>query len=151
MNTVSYSTFIGIPREQAWQNLRDLSLPHNYVPGVTRTEITSKQTQGIGTSRLVYLGGLIPMRETVTEWREGKGFTIELALKNSPMPPPMKAGFFSYAIEEAQSGTQITNSLHYGFSWPILDATLGKISIPIIKGILWLITRNMKRFYLQGH
>ena len=149
MNTVSYSIFLDLDTDQAWEKLQDLSLPHNYVPGLTRTEITTVQQQGVGTSRLVFMLGLFAMRETVTAWQQGAGFSIELALKNSPMPAPMKAGFFHYAIKPTDNGTTITNSLQYGFIWPWLDATVGKLSRPLIKLILWRITRNMKQFYLR--
>ncbi len=125
MNTVSYSLDIDMPRKQAWTKLQDLSLPHNYVPGVTRTEITTSQQQGQGTSRLVFLMGLLPMRETVTEWREGEGFTIELGTRNGPIPAPMKAGFFNYQLSDNGEKTTITNSMIYAFSWKWLDNTVG--------------------------
>lgn len=150
MNSVSVSAPLAMPKATAWQKLQDLSLPHNYVPAVTRTEITTEQRQGVGTSRLVYLMGLIPLRETVSQWREGEGFRIELALKNRPMPAPMRAGAFNYSLSDDVIDSEravITNSLDYSFSWGWMDASIGVISKPIVKGILWLITRNMKRFY----
>lgn len=149
MSTVSCSIYLDIPRDEAWQYLSDLSVPQNYVPGVTRTEITTEKTQGEGVSRLVFMAGFFPMRETVTEWREGEGFTIALALKNSPMPAPVKAGSFSYQLSDEGTGTRITNSLSTEFYWRPLDITLGLLSRPIIQIYLWVITRNMRAYYLS--
>lgn len=149
MNTVSYTTSINMPTHQAWELLKDLSVPHNYVPGVTRTEITTSQREGEGASRLVYLMGVIPMRETVTQWQQGSGFTIALALKNAPFPPPMKAGFFDYQIKSENGETVITNSLSFELSWNWLSKSVGFISRPIVKVILWKITNNMKKYYLS--
>mgnify|MGYP000271216397 CR=1 FL=1 len=150
MNTVNYKTCIEIPHQQAWQLLKDLSVPQNYVPGVTRTEITTELTEGIGASRLVFLLGFIPMRETVSAWQDGRGFSIQLGLKNSPLPFPLRRAFFHYDIEPLASDTVISNSLDFQFNWSWLDKTIGVISKPIVKIILWKITSNMRQFYLQS-
>lgn len=149
MITVNYSTMIEMPHSQAWQLLADLSVPQHYVPGVTSTEITTDISRGEGASRLVFLMGLLPLRETVSHWQEGQGFTISLGLKNRALPFPIKHAFFRYNIEPLADETVISNSLDFQFSWLWLDKTIGVISKPIVKMILWKITTNMKRFYLS--
>ena len=147
MTAVNYTTRINIPHQQAWQLLQDLSVPHHYVPGVTRTEITTENKNGIGASRLVFLLGILPLSETVSAWQQGSGFTIKLGLKNSDLPFPMKQAFFHYKIEPSANSTVVSNSLEFQFSWRWLDNTIGIISKPIVKMILWKITTNMGRYY----
>ena len=38
---VTAQVVIDLPRAEAWDKLRDLSLAHNYVPGIVKTEIVS--------------------------------------------------------------------------------------------------------------
>ena len=51
---VNADTIIDIPVSKAWEKLRDLSLAHNYVPGIVKTELVSEQREGVGASRYVY-------------------------------------------------------------------------------------------------
>ena len=39
---VSAEVVLDMPRSQAWNKLRDISLAHNYVPGIVKTEIVSE-------------------------------------------------------------------------------------------------------------
>ena len=75
---VSAQILIDIPLSQAWAKLRDISLAHNYVPGIVKTVIVSKQAEGVGASRYVYRNEKSYIQETVEEWQEGKGFLIRL-------------------------------------------------------------------------
>ncbi|MDG2272547.1 MAG: hypothetical protein P8L39_09590, partial [Halioglobus sp.] len=52
---VSAKVLINIPHSAAWDRLQDISLAHNYVPGIIKTEIVSAQLQGVCASRYVYL------------------------------------------------------------------------------------------------
>ncbi|MBM3594894.1 MAG: hypothetical protein FJX31_03660, partial [Alphaproteobacteria bacterium] len=69
---------IHMPREQVWEKLRDLSLAHNYVPGVTAVRIDTTQREGVGTSRTVTIKNGSQLQETVEEWTDGHGFLIRL-------------------------------------------------------------------------
>ena len=66
---------INMPREQAWEKLKDLSLAHNYVPGLVKTEITTSEKTGIGASRKVYQTQTKGINETVTEQEFGASTT----------------------------------------------------------------------------
>ena len=54
--TVSHSVTFDMPRAQAWERLRDLTLAHRYVPGLTKTELHAGPREGVGASRRVYQG-----------------------------------------------------------------------------------------------
>ena len=49
---VSAQVVLDMPRGKAWDKLRDISLAHNYVPGIVRTQIVSEQREGVWASRL---------------------------------------------------------------------------------------------------
>ena len=53
MSSAQASTELAMPRDRAWEILRDLGIAHRYVPGLVRTEIRSAQTQGVGATRRV--------------------------------------------------------------------------------------------------
>ena len=89
---------INMPREQAWSLLRDLSLAHNYVPGITRTEITTEKAEGPGASRRVFQSSGKGMDETIVEWNEGHGFLIRLHRGEKGAPPPLPMRHFATVL-----------------------------------------------------
>ena len=89
-----------VPVDAAWTLLSDFSLAHNYVPGLSRTEIVSAQTQGVGTHRRVYDADGDYIEETITEWHEGRGFTIRLHEGDAPMTP-FEQVLFDYRLDPA--------------------------------------------------
>ena len=66
---VSAKVLINVPHSAAWDRLQDISLAHNYVPGIIKTEIVSAQSQGVGASRHVYRNKSSYIQETVEEWQ----------------------------------------------------------------------------------
>ena len=58
---------MNVPREQAWQTLKDLGQAHNYVPGIIKTEVTTEKKTGVGASRKVYQSETRGLDETVVE------------------------------------------------------------------------------------
>ena len=87
-----------IPAEKAWDKLRDISTAHHYVPNLKSTKITTTQKEGVGASRRVS-GKHGILDETVTEWKEGKGFTIRLH-KGDKGPAPFREAHFTYRIDK---------------------------------------------------
>jgi len=105
MIEVTSETRIDLPVEACWEKLRDLSLPHNYVPGVTDTKVVTEQKEGVGASRKVYMKNMPDgMDETVTDWQEGRGFTIRLHKGDDRAIPIFSAAEFEYRIEDAGDG-----------------------------------------------
>jgi hypothetical protein len=112
--TVSHSVTLDMPRAQAWQKLRDLSLAHRYVPGLIRTELHAGPREGVGASRRVFQGETRWIDETVTEWQDGTGFVIRLHRETQGAPAPFAAATFRYWLEdEGAARTKLTTSLAY--------------------------------------
>lgn len=128
VKTVTAESMVNLTREQCWELLSDISLPHNYVPGILKTELVTEQTQGVGASRLVYQKPDKSMGETVTEWREGKGFTLRIHHPGGGPQSPFKEASFTYAIAERDGTTLLQNSMSYelagGLFGKLLDVLL---------------------------
>lgn len=123
---VTSEILIDMPRAQAWEKLRDLSLPHNYVPGVRDTKITTEIREGVGASRKVFMkSDTVGMDETVIEWTDGEGFLIRLHKGDKPAMALFSEMYFRYALEDAGEHTRFKASLicatRFGLFGRILD------------------------------
>ena len=139
------------PVEEAWQRLADFSLAHHYVPGLTATEIVSAARSGPGAHRRVYTGEKY-LEETISDWREGEGFTILLHKGSRPMPP-FKAAEFDYQLSPLD-GTQTRVVLSLRFIMPLggLGKFLGRsLILPVMTKQLVAVAAGMKHFYETGN
>ena len=99
---VSTRLRIEVSAARAWQLLRNLELADRYVPGVEACTLTSSQHEGIGASRRIEQRKRAPMQETVVEWVDGEGFTLELHEPGSEQAPmPFLQARFRYSITAA--------------------------------------------------
>ena len=144
------SAVIQLPLAQTWEKLQDFSLAHNYVPGLTQTEIVSEVSRGLGAHRRVYSGKKY-LEETVIDWREGSGFTIRLH-KGARTMPPFRQAEFVYQLEDA-GVDQTRVELTLGFTLPLggLGRFLGDRAIlPVMRKQLIGVAAGMKHFYETG-
>lgn len=152
---VEASIGLDMPREEAWGILRDLSIPHQYVPGIIRTEITTKLREGVGASRKVYQSETRTISETVTEWHEGQGFVIRLHQEEEGPPAPFKEASFKYWLDRESGDVnrcRVTIALSYTPRWGFMGQVIDKLLLQ--KGIstnLQKLVRKMKDFYQEQH
>ncbi len=145
------SVVADLPLAQAWQYLQDFSLPHNYVPNITRTEIVSEQLSGLGAHRRVYDSSGDYLEETVIEWREGEGFVIKLHHGERPMAPFQRAEFKYRLSPAGPDATLIGLSLTFEMPWGGFGETLGEwFILPVMEKNLVQIAAGMKHFYETG-
>lgn len=147
---VSTQLVLDMPREQAWEKLRDISLAHNYVPGIIRTAIVSEQREGVGASRHVYRNAKSYIQETVIEWDEGHGFLIRLHRGDKPAPPFRNAWFRYRLDDEGADKTLFTASLEYELPWGALGAWLEKRMEKVVQATIDDVATAMKLYYETG-
>ena len=148
-DSVAVHVLVERPLAECWEQLRDLSVAHYYVPGLTGTEMVSDRAEGEGTHRRVYSGKRY-LEETVTEWREGSGFTICLHRGDQPMAPFRRAEFI-YALEAAGAAqTRVTLAMRVALPWGALGRVGGRLLRPVLRRQLRLIAAGMKHFYETG-
>jgi hypothetical protein len=142
---------IAIPRERAWERLRDLSVPHRYVPGLTGCRMDGAQREGVGASRTVFRKQGGPMNETVTEWQEGYGFVLRLHAGDQP-PAPFREAYFTYRIaDDGKGGTIFSPALDYRLPGGPVIRWLDRLVLNrIANGILAKVARNLKLYYETG-
>lgn len=151
-NSLGYSVGVtlDISPDAAWAVLADYSLPHNYVPGLTRTEIVSAASSGPGAHRRVYTGDKY-LEETIIDWREGKGFTLRLHRGEKPMPPFKRAEFDYQLGPQGTEQTRVTLTLRFVMPLGVLGKFLGRnLVLPEMKKQLVAIAAGMKHFYETG-
>ncbi len=147
---VSTQLVLDMPRERAWEKLRDISLAHNYVPGIIRTAIVSEQREGVGASRHVYRNAKSYIQETVIEWDEGHGFLIRLHRGDKPAPPFRNAWFRYRLDDEGADKTLFTASLEYELPWGALGALLEKRMEKVVQATIDDVATAMKLYYETG-
>lgn len=154
MNQSSIATataHIDLPREKAWEILRDLSVAHHYVPGVIKTEISTEQKEGIGVNRKVFQSETKAIDETVEEWNEGYGFSICLHRGNAGPPFPFREAHFYYAINGEGNDTVLTTSLVYVTRWGGFGRLLDRLLLNrLIEGRIKDIALCLKTYYETG-
>ncbi|MGB1139935.1 MAG: SRPBCC family protein [Halioglobus sp.] len=150
MHEVSASSIIDMPRENAWEKLRDISLAHHYVPGIVKTEILGNQAEGVGASRYVYRNEKSYIQETVTEWRDGEGFTIKLHRGDKPAPPFREAWFDYQLSDHGTRQTQITTRMAYALPLGALGRFLGKRMENVVQKTIADVAYSMTLFYETG-
>jgi uncharacterized membrane protein len=147
---VTEQIVIDLPREQAWEKLRDLSLAHNYVPGIVKTELVTEQREGVGASRYVYRNQRSWIQETVEEWQQGGGFTIRLH-RGEKRAPPFQDAWFRYRLEDAgKDRTKFTATLTYRLPWGALGRWLEPRLSGVVRSTVRDVVRSMKLFYETG-
>lgn len=147
---VSSRITLDMPRDRVWEKLRDLSLAHNYVPGIVATRIVSEQREGVGASRYVYRSAKRYIQETVVEWREGEGFLIRLHRGDKPAPPFRTASFRYQLADEGDDKTLFTASLTYQMPWGALGAWLETKMEKAVASTVSDVAVAMKLFYETG-
>lgn len=148
----SHSLEMALPREAAWQKLRDLSVAHHYVPGLSGTEIRTALKEGVGASRRVFQGGGRWLDETVTEWAEGQGFEIRLHRAEQGMVAPFREASFRYWLEDAgPSTTRLVLTLSYSLRWGVFGALLERLAMGRgVSANLRDVALGLREYYLSG-
>ncbi len=127
---VSASLRIEVPHARAWELLRNLELAERYVPGVEGCTLTSPQREGVGASRRIEQHHRPPMQETVVEWVDGEGFTLELHEPGSEQAPmPFSQARFRYRITRA--GARAVNA-ELSMSYSLRGGALGKAADALV-------------------
>lgn len=147
-NEARYTIYLDMPREKAWEKLRDFTLAPNYVPGVDAVEITTEKKEGVGASRRV-----LPKRmdETVVEWNEGYGFLLRLHNGDNGPPAPFREAGFRYAMEDAGNRTKFTMALMYTMRMGGFGRLLDKLFVGrFVMGAVRDVAISLKYFFETG-
>jgi len=111
---VSAQILVDQSREEVWGKLRDISLADRYMPGVIRTQITTEQKSGVGTTRKMFETDTRSLDETVVAWKEGNGFAVRVHRGEEGAPFPFREASLLYWIDRVDDGhALVTVSMQY--------------------------------------
>ncbi|HQR04823.1 MAG: SRPBCC family protein [Proteobacteria bacterium] len=149
---IEAETVINIPVAQAWEKLRDLSVPQYYVSGLLKTTFNTAQKEGVGASRKVHMKNGMLLDETVIEWDEGRGFTIRLHKGDKPMMPLFREARFHYRLEDAGNGqTRFRPAMAFAMGGGFLgDLFFNLLVKKAMTGNLGQVATAMKHYYETG-
>lgn len=145
---VSAQIVVDRSQQAVWGKLRDLSLADRYMPGIIRTQITTEQKSGVGTTRKVFESDTSSLDETVVAWKEGNGFVLRVHEGENGVPFPFLAASLLYWVDRVDEGhALVTVSLQYvprgGALGRLLDHRFLKTRI---RSKLDGVAVNLKRF-----
>ena len=147
---------VPMPRAQAWEKLRDMTLADNYVPGVKAVRMDTAQREGVGASRTVFMENGTEMQETVEEWTDGHGFLIRLHKGDKVAMPIFKRFYFRYRIDDAKNedgseGTVFLPAMIYETRFGPIGALLGLAIHKAFLGAVHDIGLAMREYYMTGN
>ena len=141
---------VPMPRAEAWEKLRDISLADNYVPGVKAIRIDTEQSEGIGASRTVFMENGSEMQETVEEWTDGHGFLFRLHKGDKVAIPIFKQFYFRYRIDDDGEGTVFSPAMLYETRFGPIGALRGLAIHKAFGKAVHDIGLAMREYYLTG-
>ena len=148
---LSYSSnaLIELPLSRSWALLSDLTLAHEYVPGIQRTELVGNKTTGVGASRRVFSSERDYILETVSDWREEEGFTLDLHNDNGDAPAPFSQASFEYRLEAAgEDRTLVSTELRFTLRGGVVGQWLGSVLLGgVFQDQVDAVTVALKAFY----
>lgn len=124
--TVRAAARIPLPLARCWEKLCDLTRATDYVPGLTKTVITTEKKEGVGASRVVSHAQFGDMNETVVAWDEGQGMTIRLHKGDGPARP-FKEAHFRYEFREVP-GKPEECEIHTALSYDLPGGPIGRLA-----------------------
>ena len=149
LQTAAVNVLVDRPLDVCWAKLSDLSVPHYYVPGLTGTVIVSPRTRGEGVHRRVHSGKRY-LEETVSEWREGSGFTIRLHRGEKPLAP-FRYAEFDYALAAAGTAqTDVTLTMRIALPGGALGRLAAMALRPVLRRQLRQVAAGLKHYYETG-
>lgn len=138
MSTVTVTQDIPVAPDRVWQALADFGNIQRFHPGLKSSRLTGDKASGVGAVRRCDLKAGGHIVERVTDWTDGKGYTIEVTETSLPL----KRATTSLSVAPAGgNGARVSISMDYtpkyGPVGAILDAFMMRGAVQAqLKGII---------------
>jgi carbon monoxide dehydrogenase subunit G len=127
MSRINSEIEINAPREKVWAVLADLGAIQNFNPGVKKSYYTSEAREGVGAGRVCELRPLGAIEENVSDWQEGKSFTLNVRpLKKAP---PFKKATARFQLDSVGQKTRVAVDINYTLRFGPLGRLLDALMV----------------------
>lgn len=140
MTRLTMSMIVSVPKERLWAVMSDYHGVAKYHPFVDSADKLGQQDYGVGAARRCNLYGGQNAIETVTQWDEGTGMTVELSGGTIPLKT-FVATLRLRAVDHARTELSFTGDAEPKFG------VLGKIFFALVGRALF---KRMARRVFEG-
>ncbi len=120
--TILSSTIqINASKDQVWSVISEPGKIDQFHPLVKKSFLLTGQVSGVGATRQCELLPMGVMKETITEWQEGSGFTTQVI--GGKMLPPYRQMTGTIELNEAGGRTEAK----FTFAYKLKGGILGKL------------------------
>lgn len=112
MTRITKNIQIEAPKTKVWETLSDLTTIQHYDPMVIQAHYTSYEKEGIGASRHCDLPEGTYVKERITAWQPGQGYTLDVYEDGMP-ESPFASQQAQFSLAENGDGTTVTLNFDY--------------------------------------
>ncbi len=112
-------------RQGVWEILADIGDIARWNPGVQKSWVTSRASEGAGASRRCELGGRNYLVEDVAEWTPLQSLTMRITETNMPF----KRADIRFTLDERGESTVVTVSPEYKLKFGFLGSVLDRLFV----------------------
>ena len=110
MHEVTVTRDLNHDAKTVWDLLDDFGSIYKYNPGVKSSELLTEKQTGIGAKRICKFYDGTSLKEEITQYKSGKGYTFEL----SEFSLPLKKAYTKFEVVPVNSGhSRIKVSLQF--------------------------------------
>lgn len=149
MVTVTYECLINQSVDKIWDVISNFGNIYRYHPEVTKSELLSEITYGLGAVRKCVFNDGGSSIEKVTQWIDGSTLTVELS--EMSMPLKSASGFTSLKAIDGKT-TQITIGMNYIFKYGLFGAFIGNfIMKPMMRKMFGKAAKSIEYYIVNGN
>ena len=128
MTVIERSVLVDAPRQRVWEAIADIGGIQTWNPGVPRSYSTSEAAGGVGATRHCDLATPgASLEERVTDWIEGRSYTIEIFA--GKRIPPFREAHGTISLEEKGHQTLVTARMRYTMKLGVLGALMNGLIV----------------------
>lgn len=108
---------------EVWDVLKDFGNVSDWAPAVSKSHYLGSQTSGVGTGRHCDIDGLGSIKEYITDWQEGVGFSYSV----TPLGPLDKSNSSWWLSRISDQETRLQVTLSYDLRFGLFGKILHKL------------------------
>jgi ribosome-associated toxin RatA of RatAB toxin-antitoxin module len=141
MQNVSKTVTMAIPATQIWEIIADFQRVDRYHPMVEKVDQIGTKKNGLGAMRVCNMYDKTSMKEEITHWIDGQGFSVKLTEGSFPFK------FANATMQVKPSGTNhsdVTLEMEFDMKYGVLGKAMAAVMIkPMIKKMFGTVMKSL--------